>query len=315
LVVNELSFAQRFAFCLHDAFGIEAQIEAVTRPSGYTGKETPGFRVRVVSSYLADLFRQYLGGDAHHMRQRFPRAVLDSAEVFKGFLDGYIEGDGCRSKYSEGSTIVSGNIPFLQELATIVGARFTPNSKSSTSRLYIADSWLRKHGFAQESHRTDLVESSWIKVKRVTPVEADGKKPFTVYSFQCAPYPTFLIAGHLSHNCEHHLLPFFGKCHIAYIPDGKIVGVSKMARIVDMFGRRLQVQERMTNQIADAIEEALSPQGVAVVAEGIHLCMVMRGVEKQHSKMTTSAMRGVFERNMPTRMEMMNLIRGAGDVF
>jgi GTP cyclohydrolase I len=115
--------------------------------------------------------------------------------------------------------------------------------------------------------------------------------------------------------CEHHLLPFFGKCHIAYIPDGKIVGVSKMARIVDMFGRRLQVQERMTNQIADAIEEALSPQGVAVVAEGIHLCMVMRGVEKQHSKMTTSAMRGVFERNMPTRMEMMNLIRGAGDVF
>lgn len=115
--------------------------------------------------------------------------------------------------------------------------------------------------------------------------------------------------------CEHHLLPFFGKCHIAYIPSGKIVGVSKMARIVDMFGRRLQVQERMTNQIADAIEEALQPMGVAVVAEGVHLCMVMRGVEKQHSKMTTSAMRGVFESNMPTRMEMMNLIRGAGDVF
>jgi GTP cyclohydrolase I len=115
--------------------------------------------------------------------------------------------------------------------------------------------------------------------------------------------------------CEHHMLPFFGKCHIAYIPDGKIVGVSKMARIVDMFARRLQVQERMTNQVADAIEEALEPQGVAVVAEGIHLCMVMRGVEKQHSKMTTSAMRGVFERNMPTRMEMMNLIRGAGEVF
>lgn len=114
--------------------------------------------------------------------------------------------------------------------------------------------------------------------------------------------------------CEHHMLPFFGKCHVAYIPNGKIVGVSKIARIVDMFARRLQVQERLTNQIADAIEEALHPAGVGVVAEGAHLCMIMRGVEKQHSKMTTSAMRGVFL-EMPTRMEMMGLIRGAGDVF
>lgn len=114
--------------------------------------------------------------------------------------------------------------------------------------------------------------------------------------------------------CEHHMLPFFGKAHIAYIPNGKIVGVSKMARITDMFARRLQVQERMTNQIADAIEEALQPQGVGVVVEGLHLCMIMRGVEKQHSKMTTSAMRGTFL-EMSTRMEMMSLIRGAGDVF
>jgi GTP cyclohydrolase I len=112
--------------------------------------------------------------------------------------------------------------------------------------------------------------------------------------------------------CEHHLLPFYGKCHVAYIPNGKIVGVSKLARIVDMFARRLQVQERMTNQIADAIEEALSPLGVGVVAEGAHMCMVMRGVEKQHSTMTTSAMRGAFQ-DLPTRMEMMNLIRGNGN--
>ncbi len=111
--------------------------------------------------------------------------------------------------------------------------------------------------------------------------------------------------------CEHHLLQFFGKCHIAYIPNGKIVGVSKMARIVDMFARRLQVQERMTNQIADAIQEALQPLGVAVVAEGTHMCMVARGVQKQHSMMTTSAMRGVFN-DLPTRMEMLTLIRDNG---
>lgn len=114
--------------------------------------------------------------------------------------------------------------------------------------------------------------------------------------------------------CEHHMLPFFGKCHIAYIPNGKIVGVSKMARITDMFARRLQVQERMTNQIADAIETALNPLGVGVVAEGVHLCMVMRGVEKQHSKMTTSAMRGAFQ-DIATRSEMMSLIRNGGNVF
>jgi GTP cyclohydrolase I len=114
--------------------------------------------------------------------------------------------------------------------------------------------------------------------------------------------------------CEHHLVSFFGKCHIAYIPNGKIVGVSKMARIVDMFARRLQVQERMTNQIADAIEEALQPQGVGVIAEGVHLCMIARGVEKQHSKMTTSAMRGAFL-DLPTRMEMFSIIRNGGDVF
>jgi GTP cyclohydrolase I len=115
-------------------------------------------------------------------------------------------------------------------------------------------------------------------------------------------------------NCEHHLVPFFGKCHIAYIPSGKIVGVSKMARIVDMFARRLQVQERLTNQIADALEEALEPQGVGVIAEGVHLCMIARGVEKQHSKMTTSAMRGAFL-DLPTRMELLSIIRNGGDVF
>ena len=105
------------------------------------------------------------------------------------------------------------------------------------------------------------------------------------------------------------MLPFFGKCHVAYIPNGKIVGVSKIARIVDMYARRLQVQERMTHQIAQAIEDVLQPMGVGVVAEGTHLCMVMRGVQKQHSTMTTSAMRGAFLKG-PTRMEMMTLIRG-----
>ncbi len=108
--------------------------------------------------------------------------------------------------------------------------------------------------------------------------------------------------------CEHHLLPFFGKAHIAYIPDGKIVGLSKIPRVVDVFAKRLQVQERMTQEIADTIEEYLLPRGVAVVVEAYHMCMMMRGVQKQNSITTTSAMHGIFKEDARTRTEFLNLI-------
>ena len=109
--------------------------------------------------------------------------------------------------------------------------------------------------------------------------------------------------------CEHHLLPFFGKAHIAYIPDGNIVGLSKLPRVVDAFSRRLQVQERLTNAIRDCIQDTLKPKGVAVVMEARHLCMQMRGVEKQSSLTTTSAFSGAFLESEKTRLEFMNLIR------
>ena len=109
--------------------------------------------------------------------------------------------------------------------------------------------------------------------------------------------------------CEHHVLPFFGKCHIAYIPKTRVIGLSKIPRLVDVFARRLQIQERMTNQIAETIREKIDPLGVAVVCEGTHLCMSMRGVEKQNSFAVTSAMLGVFRDNARTRMEFLELIR------
>ncbi len=112
--------------------------------------------------------------------------------------------------------------------------------------------------------------------------------------------------------CEHHLLPFFGKVHVAYVPQGKVIGLSKIPRLVDMFARRLQVQERLTMQIADAIADAIAPQGVGVIVEAQHLCMMMRGVEKQQSATVTSAMRGVFKTQMQTRNEFLSLVRGSG---
>jgi GTP cyclohydrolase I len=109
--------------------------------------------------------------------------------------------------------------------------------------------------------------------------------------------------------CEHHMLPFFGKCHIGYIPEGKVLGVSKLARIVDLFARRIQIQERLTNQVANSIMDTLAPEGVGVVIEAQHLCMMMRGVEKQNSCMITSAMLGSFRNEPSTRNEFLQLIR------
>ena len=109
--------------------------------------------------------------------------------------------------------------------------------------------------------------------------------------------------------CEHHLLPFFGKCHVAYLPNKKVIGLSKVARLVNMFARRLQIQERLTSQIAQAIEERISPEGVGVIVEARHLCMQMRGVEKQHGQAVTSSMLGAFRHNKETRDEFLSLAK------
>jgi len=115
--------------------------------------------------------------------------------------------------------------------------------------------------------------------------------------------------------CEHHMLPFFGKAHVAYIPDGRLLGLSKIPRVVEVFARRLQVQERLTDQIADALQDALQPDGVGVVIEASHLCMMMRGVEKQHSKTITSALRGRFRSDIRTREEFLRLVSASNSLY
>ncbi|MER8045670.1 hypothetical protein [Streptomyces sp. NPDC094032] len=197
LIVNEESFAARFASALTACTGLPARLEAVTRPSGYLKRDLPGFRVRVVSSYLADAMRHYVGGDAHHMRQGFPRVVLRDADTFQGFLNGYIDGDGCTLKHGFGRIIVSANVPFLVELARIIGARFTPSQRGLASRLYVSNRWQTRNTFVPEHHPTAPPESSWIQVREVRPRPALGAKPFTFYSYRLAPHPTFLVSGHL----------------------------------------------------------------------------------------------------------------------
>jgi GTP cyclohydrolase I len=314
LVVNERPFALRFSQALREAFGAETTPEAMTRPSGFLQRDLPGYRVRIVSSYLADLFRSWAGGDAHHLRQHFPRVVMNSQECLQGFLDAYIDGDGAHNG-KHGAVVVSANVPFLNEMAEAIGARFTPAPAKRTSRLYVSDhwdcaGWRGRPGFRPEEHATALIESRFIHVLSVRSLRADGCKPFTVYSFTCSPHPTFLIGGHLSHNCEHHLLPFVGKAHVGYLPNGKIVGLSKIPRVVEILARRPQVQERMTEELAELLMKELDAKGVGVILEATHTCMTIRGVRKPGSIFTTSAVRGIFKTNQSTRNEFMALIYG-----
>jgi GTP cyclohydrolase I len=197
LVVNDEGFASRYAACLTATTGLPARPQAVTRPSGYLQRQVPGFRVRVVSSYLADLLRQYVGGDAHHMRQRFPRVVLRDTVTLEGFLDGYADGDGYRPKTWSGRLLVSANAPFLSELAQVVGARFTPRPRGQASHLVVADSWPGRGTFRPEQHSLQLREGSWAQVHEVRR-RTTTNKPFILYSYGLDPHPGFLVNGHLA---------------------------------------------------------------------------------------------------------------------
>ncbi|MFI5620984.1 hypothetical protein [Streptomyces sp. NPDC051567] len=196
LIVNDEGFAAKYAQCLTTATGLPARLEPVTRPSGFLQCDIPGFRVRVVSSYLADVLRQYAGGDAHHMRQGFPRVVMKDLATFEGFLDGYADGDGFRHKHWHGRTVTSANVPFLAELATIIGARFTPLT-GKASQLVVTDRWQRRGTFVAEDRPLHLVERQPVTVSEVRPRTATGAKPFTLCTYALAPHPGFLVNGHL----------------------------------------------------------------------------------------------------------------------
>ena len=317
LVVEKREFAEKYRAMLTEAFpGCASQIESVSVPSSFLKRELPMFRVRTVSRAIAEKLCRWLdvsevGSRSKTKTFRFPEVVTSSQETMQGFLDGYCDGDG--HTHPDGSRrILSSNTAFLAELGayleTPVGSGGVGTKSLRVSNRWHQPGWYGQHGFRQETPFYVPRDSTYVSVRGVDRLPwAD--KPHTVYSFKCEPYPSFLIAGHLTHNCEHHVMPFFGKAHIAYMPRKKIVGLSKIPRLVDMFSKRLQVQERLTTQIANALNDALQPRGVAVVMEATHLCMLMRGVEKQNSKAVTSAMLGAFRDRPETRAEFMELIK------
>ncbi len=165
-----------------------------------------------------------------------------------------------------------------------------------------------RQGLVKTPHRVAKSYKELLAGYRMDPKELINEAVFDV------AYDEMVIVRDIEFYslCEHHMLPFIGRIHVAYIPTDKVIGISKIPRIVDLFSRRLQIQERMTKQIADYIDLVLKPQGVAVVAEGLHMCMMLRGVKKHDARMTTSAMLGVFRNEMSTRMEFLdNISRGA----
>ncbi len=323
LVVKGKTFAEKYRTMFAQAFpSLEPRLERVMVPSSFLGKDIPMYRVRVVSRAIGEKLCRWLGMAEKGSRSktksfRFPRVVTASQEMMQGFLDGYADGDGY-AVYKGSRFIISANRPFLEELGEYLQ---TPVAKvvggeDGCSRIYVSERWAQpgwyhRHGFRQQSEYYVPVDSTYatvVETRRLPP----GKKPYTVYSFKCEPHPTFLVGGHLTHNCEHHLLPFFGRCHVGYLPKKKVVGLSKIPRIVDAFSRRLQVQERLTVQIAQSLQEKLDAHGVGVVMEARHLCMMMRGVEKQNTVAVTSHMLGAFRSQQQTRQEFLKLIRRAG---
>jgi len=203
------------------------------------------------------------------------------------------------------------NIFQVAELFTGEGVNHSKIEKAVSQILEATGEDIEREGLLRTPERVARMYEELLSGYYTDPVEMINDAIFDV------TYDEMVVVRDIEFYslCEHHMLPFIGRAHVAYIPRGKVIGLSKIPRIVDLFARRLQVQERMTRQIADFISEVLNPHGVAVVLEGIHLCTVMRGVMKHDARMTTSAMHGAFRKSIATRQEFLDSISRGADTL
>jgi len=320
LEVNNRNFAEKFAFSIRESFGLETKIEEISKPSGFLAKIIKQYRVRVVCGELVRIVKDIFEGEKKTKNFHLPKIILENENIFKGFLHGYLDGDGYIYKGKNGkfkyARVFSSNKVFLGELAEIFNSRIGRCSSPNEYELHIPAQWIfelkRKDSYrpffpSKENFEFKNYEFRMVKNRKI---RRTIRKKYIVYNFSCHPFKTFIINGVWVHNCEHHLLPFIGKAHIAYIPRRcRVTGLSKLARVVDILSRRLQVQERLTTQVAEIVMSKLKPQGCMVVIEAEHLCMSMRGVQKQGTLTVTSAVRGIFKTNSKTRSEAMALIK------
>ena len=314
VVVGNRGFAEKVAAAWRAAFSINPSVENVMVDSGFLKRKMPMHRVRVVSSYAAEKISAWLklprGSRDKTRGFRFPSVVTTSQEMTQGFLDGYVDGDG--SPNGSVHRIVTANGRFARELAEYLQ---TPVRRGrddirtvQVSSRWHQPGWLGKHGFRQQSEWYIPYDSRYVEVKTVEPAP-QSTKPYTVYSFKCEPHPTFLVGGHLTHNCEHHLLPMVGRVHAAYLPEGRVLGFSEIVRVVEGYAARPQLQERLTAQVADALHSGLGSRGSLIVVEAEHTCMAATGAWRPGTTAVTSAARGVFREDPARSAEVLALLR------
>ena len=326
LQVKDLKFAEKFKSAIKDVFNAEATIHRNDNKSGgfVEGKFT-NYVCIISSSQIAKRLLKVIGFDRNYdgpksFTFKVPKIIYNDILLFETFLAGYFDGDGHlytdKKDGHQNIRISTVNKEFAYELCSILKNNPYVSTTIANNPIYTINippkswkdryfDWKLKHGFEQAELSLDFGESEFIAIKSIT----NTFKKTKVYAFKCKEYPTFLVQGILTHNCEHHLARIEGVCHIGYIPNKKVAGLSKFVRLVNIFAHRLQIQERLTTQIADAIQEYLNPLGCGVIIKASHACMSSRGVRADGILTTTSALRGVLlEPNNNSRAEFLSLI-------
>lgn len=313
-----------FIYAVKKIFGKTINKETILKPSSFTEGKIKQYRARVVSSQIAKRTLKMLGiplgvigCGSKTFKFHLPEICTHYYSVWRGFIEGYISTDGYHyiGDKQEYKRIISSNKNFVEELCDFL-KKSTPNGRknSYSKRLCYhvnitkkehSREWFKKHGFDKDEFSLDLGESDFVEVVAIEEIEI----PTKVYSFKCKEHPTFCICGVLTHNCEHHFIPMMGEAFVAYIPNEKVIGLSKINRVVEFFCRRPQVQERLCEQIFHTLCYVLGTEDVAVLIKAEHTCVKLRGVEDINSDTITTKLGGAFLENITTRNEFFQAIK------
>ncbi|HOA84106.1 MAG TPA: GTP cyclohydrolase I [Thermodesulfovibrio thiophilus] len=315
LEVSKLSQAEEFVRAIKGAFGLDADIEKILKPSGFRKEEIEQYRVRVVNGHLVSIVLEMCNGVTTSLDFSLPKIVLNDYETFKGFIQGYLISDGTTYK-KDGRTrynrIFSCNKAFLEEVAEIFDTPLVEMGANGNSVEYSINIPLFINGESKRETEEERFKERFEEFRNTLPVRVDLDREVqeitkvsieeleqeqTMYNFEVEENHTYIANDIWVHNCEHHLVTFFGKASVGYIPNGKYVGLSKIARTIDYFARKPQVQERLTEEIADYLFKGLTPQGLIVVVKARHLCMEARGIKKSGGETVTSAIKGDIDKN------------------